>query len=176
MRPVKALDAVRHMLDDTSAEVRKTAHNLMPDVLLRHSLKDALVLYFEQLNNQNHLRLELQLYGDTSQLEKSSQLTLYRIIQELVQNIIKHAQASYAAVQIMKLEEKLSVIVEDNGVGFNQQDTDNGYGLQNLKFRVQSLQGHIYIMSAQGRGTTINIEFDTQKLNGDNRPPEKANL
>lgn len=161
---VKDLDAISRMLDDTSSEVRKTAHNLMPDVLVRHSLKEALIIYCEHLDKNSDLQMDLQIYGDIKRLEKGIQLSLYRIIQELIQNIIKHAHATYAVIQIMQHEEKLSITVEDNGIGFNVDEKDTGYGLQNLQFRVRALKGEVSVMSRENKGTTVYIEFEIEHL------------
>ncbi len=158
------LDDILCMLQDTTSEVRKTAHNLMPDVLNRNSLAEALVLYCDGINTGNNLEIDLQLHGDLGGLDKAVELVLYRITQELIQNIIKHAHATYAVIQIREHEEKLSIMAEDNGTGFDTEGQSGGFGLQNLRYRVQALQGNISIMSAKGRSTTIYIEFELEKL------------
>ena len=158
------LDAILSMLEDAAAEVRKTAHNLMPDMLIRHSLAEALVIYCDSISTGSPLELDLQFHGDLRGLDKAAELILYRIAQELIQNIIKHAHASYAVVQIRQHEEKLSIMVEDNGTGFDTDGHHGGFGLQNLQYRVQALQGTLSIMSAKGRSTTIYIEFGLEKL------------
>lgn len=161
---VKKLNSIIDMLRDISTEVRKTAHNLMPDVLIRYNLKKALELYCDYINASNQMEIVLQFHGDLDGLDKSIELVLYRISQELLQNIIKHAKATYAALQITQHENKLSIIVEDNGAGFDTDSQTEGYGLQNLRFRVYALNGNISIMSAKGRSTTVNIQFDLDTL------------
>ncbi len=155
---------VLDMLQETSNEVRKTAHNLMPDSLVRHSLEEALLIYCEQINLGNRLYVQFQYHAQIL-LPKSIELLLYRISQELLQNIQKHAQAGVAWLMIKELKQKLSIIVEDNGSGFEPEHTAMGFGLQNLEYRVKSLQGNLNIQSAPGRGTTIHIEFDIDTLN-----------
>ncbi len=161
---IRRLDDILNMLQDTTSEVRKTAHNLMPDVLSRNSLAEALVLYCDSINTGSALEIDLQLHGNLEGLDKAVELVLYRITQELIQNIVKHAQASYAVIQIRQHEEKLSIMAEDNGTGFDTEEQSGGFGLQNLRYRVQALQGNISIMSAKGRSTTIYIEFELGKL------------
>lgn len=161
------LHRVMSMLQATSSEVRKTAHNLLPDVLMRNNLKEALLSYCENINSGNRLKIDVIVHGELEQLSKATELTLYRIIQELVQNIVKHAQATYGAIQIFLHEEKLQITIEDNGIGFDVNEKNGGYGLQNLRFRVQALQGSISIMSAKGRSTTIHLAFDLEKLKND---------
>jgi signal transduction histidine kinase len=153
------------MVQDTATEVRKTAHNLMPDVLIQYSLTEALVMHCDNINTAGGLAIDIQCQGDLSHLNKSIELILYRITQELIQNVIKHAHATYAAVLIRHQDEKLSITVEDNGTGFDTEQPNKGFGLQNLKYRIQALQGHLSIMSAKGRNTTVYIEFELEKLN-----------
>jgi signal transduction histidine kinase len=164
LKDPRKLDDILEMLNDTSSEVRKTAHNLMPDILTRHNLSEALVIYTENINTSDELEIELQFHGKIDQLNKGSELIIYRIIQELIQNIIKHANATYAVVQLVANENKLSIFVEDNGTGFDMDEVDQGYGLKNLKTRVLTLQGDLSITSEKGRNTTIYIEFDLEKL------------
>ncbi len=152
------------MVDETTTEVRKTAHNLMPDMLTRHSLTEALQIYCEHINTAGGLQLQLKLYGSLSGMDKHIELTLYRIIQELAQNIIKHANATEAVIEVSRAQDMINITVEDNGRGFDPKVNSNGFGLQNLRYRVQALQGDISIESAPGIGTTILIEFDLNKL------------
>lgn len=162
---IKKLDDIMDMLKDVSTEVRKTAHNLMPAILVEHTLEEAILIYCNNINESGEVNIDLQFNVDPKQLNKAVELMLYRITQELIQNIIKHANATYAVIQIMQKQERLCIIVEDNGTGFDINEINNGYGLQNMQFRVQALEGYISIMSAKGKSTTIHIEFDLQKLN-----------
>ncbi len=163
---IRKLGDLRIILHDIASEVRKTAHNLMPDVLVRHSLEDALGIYCDNINAGNQLEIELQFQGNFDGLDKSVELLLYRITQELVQNVVKHAHATYAAILIRQDGEKLSITVEDNGIGFDTDRKYDGIGLQNLRYRVQALKGEISIMSAPGRNTTVYIEFERERLAG----------
>jgi signal transduction histidine kinase len=158
------LTEITFMLEDTGAEIRKTAHNLMPDVLVRKRLPEALMIYCEQITAHDQLQIDLQFHGAFDQLTKATELMLYRIIQELLQNILKHANATHAVVQLREYEGKLSLTVEDNGEGFDTEAQSGGFGLLNLRYRVAALQGHISIMSAKGRHTTIHLEFDLENL------------
>lgn len=159
-----SLNNVMRLLNDTAAEVRQTAHNLMPDILTRNSLKDALLLYCADINTHSQLEVDLQFYGRLEEMNKSVELIFYRIAQELIQNIVKHSQATQAVIQIIQDSGRLNLIVEDNGVGFEQSEIDKGFGMQNLQFRVQALQGYISVTSAKGKGTSVYIEFDLEKL------------
>lgn len=153
---------VSGMLNETATEVRKTAHNLMPDALSKQDLRAALLQYCEN-SSSAVLHINLQ-YDVAKQINKDAELFVYRIVQELVQNIVKHAEASYAVIQLMLHNNSLSITVEDNGIGFDTTLPAKGSGLQNMNKRVETLQGYISISSGQGKGTTVHIEFDFNKL------------
>ena len=155
---------VMHLLDETGREIHETAHNLMPDVLLRHGLPEALRLYCETVNAGNRLQVELQTSGDLQRLDQSFALSLYRIVQELVQNIIKHAHATHALVQVIQRDEVLSILVEDDGSGFDPAQTGGGMGLKNLEYRVYVMQGTLSLQAAPGKGTLACIEFAMDKI------------
>ncbi len=153
-----------HMIDETAGEVRRTSHNLLPGMLEKHTLEEALTLYCDNINNNTALNIEIQFHGATSDLEPSVTLVIYRIAQELIQNVIKHAQATIADVQVMRNGTLLNIIVEDNGVGFNTDFQSKGIGLLNMEHRVQAMRGYMSIDSVEGRSTTIFIEFDLKNL------------
>jgi len=153
------------LLSETAIEVRKVSHNLMPTILAKYGLEETLEIYCENISSASALEIDLQFHGNLMQIGKHTELILYRIIQELIQNIIKHAKATDAAIQIRAHDDKISIIVEDNGPGFDLNEDSDGLGLQNLRFRVQALRGEIFINSAKEAGTTVCINFDLEKLN-----------
>ncbi len=163
-----SLTELMHMLEDTSAEVRKTAHNLMPEVLVRHALPKALMIFCEHIHEE--LPTELSCEGDFSRLNKATELMLYRMVQELIQNILKHASATKAFVQLYIHDGKLRLTVEDNGTGFDTGREHYGFGLENLQHRIAALQGELSITSDRNRSTIIHIEFDLEKLIQINNP------
>ncbi len=152
------------MLDETGRELHQTAHNLMPDMLIRHGLAETLRMYCETINGGRRLHIDLQISGELRQLEQSFALSLYRIIQELVQNIVKHAGATHALVQVIQQDEILSILVEDNGSGFDRDAGHAGLGLKNMEYRVYVLQGTFSIQTGKDKGTLAYIEFDLEKV------------
>jgi len=158
------LTQIMQMLEGMADEVRKTAHNLMPSILLQHNLAEALQLYIAQVGVNNRLHIDLHLPETISIREKNIELILFRMIQELIQNIIKHAHATHVIIDIEELQEHLILTVEDNGIGFSKDENRNGVGLQNLQFRVKALQGTLRIDSEKNSGTTVQIKFDRSKL------------
>jgi signal transduction histidine kinase len=148
------------LLNDTSEQVRQTAHNLMPDFIKGVELEEALTLYVETLNhNFPRLKIDLQMHGHFHMENQMSKLSVYRMLQELLQNIINHAEATLAVVQIFEQHGKLHLLIEDNGRGFDRQRVKMGLGISNVEARVKMLQGKIQIHSSPGRGTTVNIEL-----------------
>jgi signal transduction histidine kinase len=107
------------------------------------------------------LNVQLQSYGMEQRMNASTEIMLYRIVQELLNNIIKHAHASQAIVQFNREANRLTVTVEDNGRGFNLQEADEKKhaGLETIKSRVTYLNGNISIDSQQEVGTTVMMEF-----------------
>lgn len=154
-----------NMLDDTSDEVRKTAHNLMPSILLKHTLVEALITYCSYINARGSLNVRFQEYQVPEELPKDFELMIYRTIQELIQNMLKHAAATIAVIELEYRDGNFNVTVEDNGKGFDtRQVAGQGYGLQNIAFKVQALKGYISIESAPGKGTTISIAFKGEHI------------
>ncbi|MEM9672609.1 MAG: tetratricopeptide repeat protein [Bacteroidota bacterium] len=152
------------LLDDASREVRQISHNLMPEVLIKFGLIEALRNYFNNINQSNTLQIDFQALGLTERLAPSLELTLYRIVQELVNNIIKHSNATEVLVQISRQDHLLTVTVEDDGVGFSPEQTSDGIGLESIRSRIDYLSGKLDIQSQQGKGTSVYMEFTLEKL------------
>ncbi len=146
------------LLDAATQEVRNIAHNLSPDMLLRYELEEALARFCKNVSNAQ-LQIDFYYLGESIKLKNNFKLVLYRMVQELVNNIIKHAEASQALVQLSLHDHMLSLTVEDNGKGFIMGE-GKGIGLANLQARVKDMQGEISIESAPGKGTTVYAEFN----------------
>ncbi|NLR64279.1 tetratricopeptide repeat protein [Chitinophaga varians] len=149
------------MLDDAIGEVRKTAHNLMPELLARMGLADAVRFYCRNVSHSRHLTISCYAPDNIGRFKGNFELSVYRIVQELVNNIIKHSQATEALVQLTRQGHLLSITVEDNGIGFQQTcNTAPGMGLNALQSRIRALNGNLEIAAAHGQGTTAYIEFN----------------
>ncbi len=154
------------LLGEIGDEIRKTAHNLMPEVLMKQTLPDAINALCNNVQVEGSLKTDSQCYGDFSNITQDLKLNIYRIVQELLKNVIKHAQATTVLVQVMKHDHSLTITVEDNGAGFDTNTINSGMGLHNIKARVDNLGGHCTLESAARGGTTIFIEFELE-----NNPP-----
>jgi signal transduction histidine kinase len=147
-------------LDNAIAEMRRVAHNMMPEALLKFGLTEAVQDYCDGINESNTVKIKFTNIGLTTPLEKSIEVILYRILQELTNNAIKHASASTIIVQLSKNENILNLTVEDDGKGFDTKQLANikGTGLLNVQSRVDYLKGNLSIESEKGKGTTVNID------------------
>ena len=149
-----------HQLDGAVDELRRVAHNLMPDLLLKYGLEEALKEYAIRVSNE-HLDIDVQFLSYTNSLDKENQLLVYRIIQELVNNAIKHAHAEQIIIQFVEDETNYTVTVEDDGKGFDLNNTKltQSAGLHNIQSRVQFLKGNLNIHSEIDLGTSIEFHF-----------------
>ena len=149
------------LVDTASSEIRRIAHNMMPEVLMKLGLVQAVEDLCLNISAGKLLQVNLQVFGMDKRLNASTEIMLYRILQELLNNIIKHSQATEAIVQFNKEGSRLSITVEDNGRGFNMHE-NNGQpkaGMQTVKSRVDYLNGKLTIDSQKGMGTTVIMDF-----------------
>lgn len=152
------------LVSQAASETRRIAHNLLPETLLRFGLDEALREYTQSITDSGLLKIDYLSSGLDQPLEQSVELSIYRIIQELLNNIIKHAGATEALVQVQRPGNLLSITVEDNGKGFApREETKAGIGLSNIESRISYLNGSIDIRSEQQRGTSVYIEIQLQK-------------
>lgn len=147
-------------LDNSVTELRSIARNLMPESLLRSGLETALKDLCQSVPTEK-MNVELQVMNIAQNLPITVQIIIYRIVQELLTNVLKHAHATELFVQCSQLEDIFYITIEDNGKGFDVTNiNDNkGIGLDNIRHRVEFLQGKIDISSSPQKGTVINIEL-----------------
>jgi len=162
--PSSEISRVILQLDDSVTELRRIARNMMPEALLRSGLRTALSDLCQSISNEQ-LRVDFSFMNISDTLPRQEQIIIYRIIQELLANIVKHAGASEAFVQCSQDEAVFYITVEDNGNGINPAGHGNrrGIGLDNIRSRVDFLKGRMDLHSEPGKGTIINIEL---KING----------
>ncbi len=147
------------LLEETAHEIRHTAHNLTPEILIQHELQDAIDLFCRQVQKSSGLDISFLAYGSFDHLEGDFKLSVYRITQELINNVIKHAQATHAIVQLSRHGNIFGLTVEDDGIGMEIGNHKNGIGMQHLQSRVKSLNGRLTVEASTGSGTTVYIEF-----------------
>jgi signal transduction histidine kinase len=147
-------------LTHASQQLRQTAHNLMPDALLEEGLVSAVLYFCRSVEKLTGIRFLFQHYGEIPAVSSDIEVSIYRIIQELVQNIIKHSGAANALVQLNYRKGILSITVEDDGKGIREGDlAENKMGLKSIRNRLKTLDGTIDIHHCTPHGTSVNIEL-----------------
>ena len=149
------------LLDESVKEVRTVSHNMMPNTLLKMGLASAVKEFITKIQNSPNLKVNLEIVGLNERLEQEKESVLYRVIQEVVSNIIKHAHATVLTLQLIKHDQELSITIEDNGKGFDTSKINDfeGIGLKNIISRVEFLNGTVHFDSTLGRGTNVIIEI-----------------
>ena len=150
------------MLDTSIKELRRVAHNMMPEMLTKFGLDEALKEYCNTINTTNLLSVKYQSIGMDARIDQSAEIIIYRIIQELLNNTMKHSGATEAMVQLIKEDGRLNIIVEDNGKGFDMSllKDNKGAGLTSIQSRVDYLKGRLEIHAEPGKGVLVNMEFN----------------
>lgn len=156
----RAVNNIIGQLDNSINELRRVSHNMMPEALIKYGLKEALENYCERIDHSGQLNVRLQTYGLERRMEQDTEIVLYRIVQELLTNVIKHAEAKVVLIQLVRETDKISLTVEDNGKGFDINSTleKKGAGLQNIQARAGYLNGIVDIRTSPGEGTSVTIE------------------
>jgi signal transduction histidine kinase len=155
------LDEVIHIVDDTSREVRDLAHQMMPKALSRVGLVPALEEMLQRSFHGTGVLCAFDHFGVDADLRPELATGLYRIAQELVGNILKHAQATQVDVQLLRNKEHLVLLVQDNGKGYTP-GTSPGIGLRNITDRARSLGGTFTISGAAQQGTEASVRVPIQ--------------
>ncbi len=159
----QAFERSMDMLDSSIKEMRRVAHNMMPEALVKFGLDTALNDYCNDINQSGALQVSYQSIGlENARIEQTMAITIYRIVQELLNNIMKHAAAKYTIVQVTKTNGQIAVTVEDDGKGFDTTmlKQSNGIGWYNIRNRVDFLKGKLDLRSEQGKGTSVLIELN----------------
>ena len=150
-----------NQLDTAIREMRRMAHNMMPEALLKFGLGEAIQDYCDGINESNVVKMIYIQIGSLQGLTQSAEIVLYRVVQELSNNALKHAAARNIFIQITKHPRGITVTVEDDGNGFDitMLSTGNGQGLKNVQSRIEYLKGEYELKTEMGNGTSINIEI-----------------
>lgn len=162
----QAISEIDYLIEHTANEIRRTSHNLMPDALTRYALKDALILYRDEVCSvMTEPVIDILFIGeDMDDINNTMNLVIYRMVQEMIQNILKHAAARQAVIQIVYRAKRIKIIAEDDGKGFDPSAGYAGIGLKTLQSRVHALGSTITVNSAPGKGTAIFIELDSHVI------------
>ena len=156
----KTLDLV----DESVKEVRSVSHELMPSGVIRKGLAESLNEIVNKID-KNSLNVNLSVEGITSDLDSNVQLMVYRIVQECINNVIKHAEATKLDVSLIQENDFLHGTIEDNGIGFDSESKNlqEGIGLENIRTRILFLKGELDISSREKKGTVIAFHVPLKK-------------
>ncbi|MEM9000478.1 MAG: sensor histidine kinase, partial [Bacteroidota bacterium] len=157
-----ALKNAQKLLEQAYQKIRGMAHHKNSGVMSDQGLLPAVKKMAQTINETNTLQVTVADFGLGERLENALELTIFRMVQELVANIIKHADATTAHIQFTQHEAQLNIIVEDNGKGFDSasvESNQNGMGLTTIEKRVEHLEGSFTIDSVLGKGTSILIDI-----------------
>lgn len=155
----KAIDTTVQRIDIICDEVRSLSHQMMPLVLKENGLESAIEQLVEHNFSASPIKVDFVCSGLERRLPSNIEVNVYRIIQELVSNILRHSKASEVGIQLLKRGKKLVLIVEDDGLGFNPTNKADGIGLNNISVRLEALGGNAQIQSSAGEGTYIHISI-----------------
>jgi signal transduction histidine kinase len=150
------------LLEQAASELRKTAHNMMPQILLEEGLVDAVKYFCDGVAKSNAPDISFQIFGIPKKFTPEFELAIYRIVQELIHNVIKHARAKNAIVQFNFHETSFTVTVEDDGIGMSTEQGIKGMGMRSIQDRITTNHGTISIESRKNEGTSVYLEFESQ--------------
>jgi signal transduction histidine kinase len=150
-----------HVLDQATQEVRSISHNLMPSALIELGLKEALQDMVDKINESKLLNIKFSMVGIEARLQAAIEVSVYRVIQEVINNMIKHSKANKIEINLVGKENKLHLSISDNGVGFEKEmiTKSKGLGWKSIFSRIAMLKGNIEVDTQPGKGTNINIQF-----------------
>lgn len=151
-------DGIVEQIDGVANTVRRISHEMTPVVLKVDGLKAAVTNLVEKVNISSNTDFKLEWIDFPTNLPEIKTIAIYRIIQEAINNIIKHSESEKAYIQLLGYTDEVVLMVEDTGVGFDT-DQASGFGLKNIENRVAQLKGTLDISSNKGEGASLVVSF-----------------
>ena len=158
---LRNIDNINLQLDETYQQVRNLSHTLIPKKFSINKFCEVLESYLHNISAASQLKISFIPYPakEIDSMNELIQIEVFKIVQELLTNTIKHAKASEIEIQLNLIDNDLNVLFEDNGIGFDTANYTQGIGFINLENRISKLKGSFLIDSKLKRGTIINIEI-----------------
>ncbi len=171
LESLKLSDPIQHQqrsmlvrqVNDLAVEVREISHNLSPILLQRKGLVKAIEHFVEGINSAGQLYIQFESIGSLQKVPFQYEILLYNVLQELLQNIIKHSAATEGIVQLALEPELVYLFVEDNGKGLSQNELNEGLGYFQIKELLKFVKGRMMTKANAGEGFQITIEFPILK-------------
>lgn len=158
------IDHLIGLIEALGDKIRSISSDLRPDLLDDLGLVPTLRWYIDEFAcNRQDIHIDFQAVGFRKRFSSEIELALYRVFQEALNNVVKHAKASRFSVTLTYSHPKIILILKDNGIGFDQDKSTDGIGLLGMRERVVSAGGTIAIISGKGKGTTIRVELPVYK-------------
>jgi len=158
------LQKVSTILENTHVDVRRIAHNLLPITLQKEGLINAVKQFASDINDTGILKITIEnSFHHLAEINAQTQLMLFRIVQELINNTLKHSSASQATIRFSGSEREIEIEITDNGKGFSPQSQSDSQGLFSIRQRLQALGGAFNIDSKEGEGTTALLRIALSK-------------
>jgi signal transduction histidine kinase len=156
-------------IESSINELKEIIYNLKPKNLDEIGLGSSLRILTKRISEETGIKGTVDIYGSEERLNKRLELTLYRLTQEALSNIVKHSRAKEFNIQIMNNEDIIKLIISDDGVGFdpaykNHKSNSSGFGLLNMQERIDSYNGKLKIDSSEGKGTLIITEIPKEEI------------
>jgi len=168
LREMQSSGRVEHMIDEACVEVRRISHDLMPNVLRLDGLKSAIEEVALNLKSAHDIEVDLELMNLEGTLAEKKETFIFRIVQELANNIVKYANAKNVVMQLSRFDKEIVILIEDDGIGFDLDAAlkKKGLGLNSTISRVDYLGGEIDINTAIGKGTSVTINIPLEESTG----------
>jgi signal transduction histidine kinase len=154
--------AVRELVVSTLHDVRRLAVELRPKALDDFGLVPALERLIEGFREETGLAVHLEARLDGGRLASDVETSLYRIVQEALTNVVKHARARHVSILLTRHNGKVTAVIEDDGRGFDPKAANGGFGLIGMRERLALVEGRLTIESSQGGGTTLVVDVPLQ--------------
>ena len=147
------------LLREAGKEVRQISHNMMPGVLSKFGLKEAVEDMFENVEEAGEIEVDLHLDMGDDRLPQNMEIMIFRIVQEMLNNTLKHAKASKITFSLKKEEQDIRLEYEDNGIGFDEEklSDEKSLGLSGIRSRVEYLGGTVELKTGKGKGTSYSV-------------------
>ncbi len=146
---------ISETIDKSCVAIRELSHNLSPSNIIKFGLKYAITDYCEKVGHLHNIPMTVLFNGELPKLPKTIETHIYRIVQELTNNIVKHAKATTGTVELSSKEDTLTISVKDNGKGFSLNDDGNGIGLSNIDSRARFLNATMQVSSSKNGSAYI---------------------
>ena len=160
-----AYQNVIELIDKACSELREISHNMMPPSIEQFGILQQLKSIIRNINISKKIEFTLDTFGLEERFNKDLELSIYRICLEFINNIIKHSKAQSAIIQLVRNQNVLSIIIEDDGIGFDSSLISEGIGFSSTRSRVEAFNGSMMIDTNKKRGTTVIIELPIENEN-----------